>query len=105
MNIKQTIIDRTLKYKALFVKENYTVSTIDSLVGKDGRPYGKMSGIAWDNARLEVRNKERLQTRIDKLKEMFPSISDKDIEKIDITDEANDGEGLVLKTKEIEEIK
>lgn len=103
-NVKQTIIDRTTIYRALFLKENYTVSTIDSLIGKDGRPYGKMSGIAWDNARLEVRNKERLQTRIDKLKEMFPSISDKDIEKISITDEANNSDGIVLKIKEIKEI-
>lgn len=103
-NVKQTIIDRTTIYRALFIKENYTVSNIDSLIGKSGRPSGKMSGIAWDNARTEVLNKERLQTRIGKLKIMFPGISDINIEKINITDEENDGEGLVLKTKEMGEI-
>lgn len=104
IDLKQIIIDRTDIYRTQFATENYTVNTIDSLIGKEGRPTGRISGIAWDNARLEVLNEERSQNRINKLKEMFPSITNEDIEKINITDEDNDGEGLILKTKEMGEI-
>lgn len=88
-NIEQTIIDRTNIYITQF--EELTVKQIDELE----IPTGIMTLQSWNNARKLKLNEEKNQEKINKLKELLPSISTEDIEKINIKDEDNNG-GLII---------
>jgi len=104
-NTKQIIIDRTEKYRTDF--KDLTVIQIDELKNEFNlplKPFGKMSCIAWNNARKEIVKKEEQEIKINELKILLPSISDEDLEKISISNDDED-DNIIIKTKEIQEIK
>lgn len=103
INTKEIIIERTEIYRNNL--KDLTVKEIDELKNKHNKPLkptGRMSSIAWDIARKEIVKKELRQDKINELKILLPSLSDEDIQKIDISVE---DDSPIVKEKELQEIK
>ena len=75
-----------------------TVKQIDSLK----EPTGIIRRNAWSKVRLERLNEERQAKRVSQLRVMFPTITEEQLELVDLSSEPNDRGGLVIKLKTVE---
>lgn len=90
---------------ATLAAEKYAKYSIDlaglsvNQIDKLKSPTGILGGKAWDKVRFERLNEERAAVRKAKLLEMFPTITDEQLEVLDIEDEPNNQLGIVVRFK------